>query len=315
MGKGGGGSQGSGRVEYPPYLTNIHNHMLYGKDLSNEHLPYDRQPDSTSVLGLINSRLSLTAWDGNSPISNVISGLAGGSIHSSVSLSDGGFGLYVTLPDPSAFFISVDDAMDAFSTAVGNMSTTTANLDALQSALETATEAPYYRGLNNFVSGMSDINATNSSAFIVGLALMESGRQRAIAEQRAQWQQQNNNSQVSAYGQLAQMELEVQKTKLVAEYDKVNTHVTYRRQAQLWDLELYEYGANMLAASSGAVSSKGQSGSTVQSVLAGALTGAAGGAAIGSMFAAEGSTGLAAVGGPWALGLGALIGGISGLFD
>lgn len=314
MGKGGGGSQGAGKIEYPPYLTNMQSYLLYGSDLSGtstalgdaqEGYPYGKEPSDNSVIGLIMSKVvSLSAWNTSSPISKIV------KFDSNTPTSNGS----ISIPDPDTYLSGTTLNFNQLETLVDNLSDDSV-LDDAQDALETATESAYLRGINRFSAGMSDINATNSSAYFFGLALLESGHQRQLVEKRAEWAQQDRYNKLRAQEALTRLDLEIGKTKLVAKMDRLDKTVQYRTQAELWDLELFEYGSNMLAAISGAVSSKNKTGNTLTSVLAGSLTGAAGGAMIGSMMAPAGSTGLAAIGGPWALGIGAALGGLFGLLS
>ncbi len=314
MGKGGGGSQGAGKIEYPPYLTNMQSFLLYGSDLSGKGVdgntkakgyPYGYEPSDTSVIGLImNKVVSLSTWNTSSPISKIVK-------FDNDTPTTGG---YVSLPDPDTYLSGTILNFNQLETLVDNLSDNTV-LDDAQDALETATESAYLRGINRFSAGMSDINATNSSAYFFGLALLESGHQRQIVEKRAEWAQQDRYNKLRAQEALTRLDLEIGKTKLVAKMDRLDKIVQYRTQSELWDLELYEYGSNMLAAIAGAVSTKNKTGKTLTSVLAGSLTGAAGGAMIGSMMAPANATGMAALGGPWALGIGAVLGGLFGLLS
>jgi len=59
-------------------------------------------------------------------------------------------------------------------------------IDDLLTAFETSGDAAFLRGVGRFASGMSEIGAVNSSAFLLGLSIMESDRQNDLNKFRAE---------------------------------------------------------------------------------------------------------------------------------
>ena len=103
------------------------------------------------------------------------------------------------------------------------------------------------------------------------------------------------------YQALSQITAEANRIKIVAKVEETEKNLKYDEQDALWDLEMYQYGGNILASIAGAASgTKGKEVSTGASVLGGAMSGAAAGASIG---------------GPIGAGIGGVIGGIAGLLS
>jgi len=103
------------------------------------------------------------------------------------------------------------------------------------------------------------------------------------------------------YQALSQITTDANRIKIVAKVEETEKNYKYDEQDAIWDLEMYQYGGNMLASIAGAASStKGKEVSTGASVLGGAMSGAAAGASIG---------------GPWGAAIGGVVGGIAGLLN
>lgn len=153
-----------------------------------------------------------------------------------------------------------------------------------------------------FVTGLRDINSVLSSSFIVGKAMMETSRTKALSKYRSEldkamipiatqrWQAHLdwNKTVVMTYA-------EVMKLYFSAAMDLDNHNYGMVARDRLWPFEVLEYNRAALGALQGATksSSSGGGASTEQKVIGGALSGAAAGAM---------------VGGPW----GAVIGGVLG---
>ena len=283
MGKGSGGSHGSGRIEYPPYMTNLHNYMLYGWDLTGSALPFGKDPAEWSILAAV-QRSRSGEFDDDAPYALLVDNIQD----------------IKTIPDASDYLDSVDTKITAFTALVNGLSDDT-TLNAAQTALEENTEDAHLRSLNRFTAQMSDVNATQTSAFIVGMALMESNRSKGIAMARAEWDLKDRYTKIDATHQDAVLELEYQKTKIAADMDELDAHVQYMVKNQTWDLEVFRNAGNLLGSISGAVSGDEKHSSRMQSALAGGLVGGG----IGWMMGAKAGS----IGGP----PGAVIGGLIGL--
>ena len=75
--------------------------------------------------------------------------------------------------------------------------------------------------------------------------------------------------------------IEGKRIKIVAEKEELDMNTKIDESDALWDLEVFQHGANMLAAIGGGTANpKGKEPSQAQSVIGGALSGAAAGSMI-----------------------------------
>lgn len=162
------------------------------------------------------------------------------------------------------------------------------------------------KAINRFTAGMADINAVNSSAFVIGLALIESevtkGISQQIEERRGRMLLQAVAemiqlllSRVTGRQTVATLQAEISKILMIALQEQRDRDLEIDEADARWDLEVFAYGQNLLSSISGAPMvprplSKGQS----------ALAGALGGASAGAAF------------GPIGMGVGAIVGGALG---
>ena len=183
--------------------------------------------------------------------------------------------------------------------------------------------------LPRFRRGMQDINAVVSSAFVIGEAVIEGFRDRDVAKfssaTRLQVANQRGQQYLEASKQMLQLMLqriswedaytktviEANRIKIVAKGEENEVAMKIDEKDDLWDLEVFQYGSNLLAGISGGTGATVKGPSTAQSAIGGAMSGAAAAAMIGSSMAAEGAVGMAAVGGPGLLAAGALLGAAS----
>lgn len=106
---------------------------------------------------------------------------------------------------------------------------------------------------------------------------------------------------------LASKDLEWRRMSIVALMEQATTNMEMLDKRYRWELENYQYGANMLGAISGGTAGvAGGKTNKVASALGGALSGAASGAMLGSAVPGIGTTMGAAVGGLVGLGAGLL---------
>lgn len=184
-------------------------------------------------------------------------------------------------------------------------------LDAVVDSMEDGMEVSHLRAMGRFAAQMSEINAVMSSAFLVGMAQMEQEFQRGLTKARVELrlgQEQRRVAYVlqaiSHMAGLYQMgyqnraqgytsAIEVQRLALIAEKEEKDMDNEFDVADALWDLDIFKYGANLMAAPAGGTA-VGREPSKAQTALGGAATGAALG------LQAAGPTG-------------AIIGGIGGL--
>lgn len=175
-----------------------------------------------------------------------------------------------------------------------------------------------------FESGMLDVNAVYSSAFVVGEAIIYAKRTKEVAKYDADLRMRLHIMRGELLGKSvdalmanlarlltsaqasAHYAVEGNRISIVAEKEKVDQDLLIEDKDARWDMDVYQYGANMLAAIGGGTANPGgMEGSKTTSALGGALSGAAAGAMIGSAF-----------GGPLVgAGIGGLLGFFGGLFD
>jgi len=151
--------------------------------------------------------------------------------------------------------------------------------------------------LPRFRRGMQDINAVQSSAFVVGEAVIEGFRDRDVAKYLSSLRLSTQDKKMQATELMVQMMsrriawqeafvrtvIEAKRIKMVAKKEQIDQDTAIDESDAKWDLEVFQAGANLMAASAGGTSSAGVKGiSKLQSALGGAMSGAAAGAMIGS---------------------------------
>jgi len=99
-----------------------------------------------------------------------------------------------------------------------------------------------------------------------------------------------------AYHNFTHLLVETLRIQAVLKKEELEEQLQIDESDAKWDLELYRYGANMLAAVTGGVTQGNDKKSKAVSALGGAISGAATGAAIGSIVPGIG-TGIGAAGG------------------
>lgn len=163
------------------------------------------------------------------------------------------------------------------------MANTIDDLDVFINSMESTNEIE--NQLARFDAGMRDINAVNSSAFIIGRQIVGS----TLLVQKLQAKQE-----------LAKLSIEARRMMIVANQEFITADNEYQVKYAKWPITMLQQGGNVLASISGAatVSPGADEPSTAQSALGGALGGAA-------MGAAAGGGALGAV-------IGGIIGGIAG---
>ena len=106
---------------------------------------------------------------------------------------------------------------------------------------------------------------------------------------------------VSFEAEYARMSVEANRIKIVAKKEQTDQDDTIDEQDALWNLEVFQYGANVMAGIAGGTSgNKMKSPSKTASVIGGAMAGAGAGAMIGAE--------VGSVGGPWGAAIGAVVG-------
>jgi len=279
---GGGGGGTSGAVSYPTYMEEVHEDWL-------------RQVDDTidmSITDVMNAALgnspftALTAYDPSTELTSILA--APGGLETLVDLLSSGTTLD-TLISQVLDESRIEDSVASFS----------ADLNAK------ADVEIYPR----FEAGMRDINAVMSSAFVVGRALIAEQITREVAkyEDGLRYKAWGDDA-IRVIGMkleyekaVSQLLIESNRISIVARKEEADANAKLDEADATWDLEVFQYGSNVLASISGGTAPHQKGPSTFQSMLGGGLSGAAAGAMIGG-------------GNPLAIGAGAAIGIAGALF-
>lgn len=291
--KGGGGGGGSGKVSYPAYMETWHSTWL------------DNTGTAMTTAQAANPWTGETAYDPDTELA--VAWCAICALNTVVDAMD-------HRVDWNAAMMQAETTVDALISD----SYITADSDAYNTIL---TDQLDDVDLPKFKAGMSDINAVMSSAFVVGQSVMYAYKERNVAKYTADLRVKlcdlRNKMIVGSASEMikaliqevefkkavAHMTVEEKRIHIVAKDEEASEQLSIDENDALWDLDTFQYGANMLAAIGGGtnLTSSGQKKpSKAQSALGGALSGAAAGA----MVPGAGAVG-AAVGG--------VIGGIGGL--
>ena len=158
-----------------------------------------------------------------------------------------------------------------------------------------------------FEAGMRDINAVQSSAFVLGRAIIEDSRLREITkfESSVRFKVHGDDAlQVIALklqyqAAVAQALSETRRIKIVAKNEETNLGMDIDDRDAKWDLQVFQYGANLMAAPAGgtAMPDLKQGMSKTQSTISGAMAGAAIGTSVSPGYGTA---------------IGAVVGGIAG---
>jgi len=273
--KGGGGA--SGTVDFPEYMKLVHHDWL-----NNEGT--DVIGASHSVTAIIEAGIAASpfagevAYDPDADIALFIAEL--GRFSTAVDSID-----ELTFWDQYALLMKAtvdDNIIDETSM----LAATTAHSDMLDDRLTTEV-------LPRFEQGMRDINAVISSSFVIGKAILEGFNTRDVADFDAKlrlqaYSQRNQmiasgvsdmmrmlSARLSFRDSIAKATAEMYRVKAVLKKEELTEQLDIDQHDYKWSLDLYQAGGNVLAAISGASVSTQQGPTTAQSVMGGAINGAA----------------------------------------
>jgi hypothetical protein len=165
--------------------------------------------------------------------------------------------------------------------------------------------------LPRFRRGMQDINAVQASSYVIGAAVIESFKTRDVAkfttELTLKLNEQKNQStivmtqfmsqRISWNAEFVRSFTDAMRIKIIAHKEQIDQDMTIDEKDALWDLEVFQYGANLMAAIAGGTTmNKAKTPSAAQSALGGAMSGASAGSAFG----------------PWGAVIGAVVGAAAG---
>lgn len=296
MGGSSGGSSGSGKVSYATYMQDAHEDWL------------DNAGTDTMTSSIVD--LMETAH-GSSPFAGITATDPDADI-TAYEAAVAAFSAFVLAVDPETNWetyigsatTEIDDNILDDTTLLAEIA---AN-DAIVDSRITTTILP------RFQAGMRDINAVVSSAFVIGQSNIESEAQldknKFAADLRLQNYRQRNDMimagtkdilnlliQKLEYYKIANHYIiESKRIKNVMLTEEIDKNVHFDEKDTVWDMSVYQYGGNVMAAiHGGAASTTGNQPSVASKALGGALSGAAAGA-------------VASGGNPVGAGIGAAIG-------
>jgi len=357
---GGSGGSGSGQIGYPAYIELLHSDWLQGFGV----VP-NMQDTMQAAMGA-SPFAAAVPYDPDADIATYIAAVGNldiviGSFIGTTDLIMNPVSMPVVSVTPPTVSVTIPSKITeaAITTDTAKLE---AQLDALKMARLTGDVIP------RFEAGMRDINATVSSAFVIGRAMIESDADAEVTRDTASHgsklriavsptavevaEIEVKKSQLSIQASdievkesqlniqaadsdlkeshldlqnrdfvfrvqqarvefermLAQLTLEANRIKIVAKKEEMDDIIEYDVADAKWDLEVFTYGGNLLAAPGGGVSiPTGTRNNKAASAIGGALSGAAMGAAAGLMggpLSPITSTGGAIIGGLLGLGAG-----------
>ena len=259
---GSGGGGGSGAVSWPAYMQDWH-------EIAIDNAGVDTI--TTSITDVMNVATGGSPWAGQVPydpdadITQIVSNPA--LLQTLVNLLSAGTGLN-TLISEIMDHTRIDDAVTEY----------TADFDARLIA----------DVLPRFRAGMRNINAVVSSAFVLGQANIEANQDRQVAKFSSELHYKTYSddafriimAKLEFQKVASSMAMDSYKTKIIAKKEETDLEISIDEKDALWDLEVFQYGANFLAGPGGGTVMPGKP-STAQSVMGGAMSGAAAGAMIG----------------------------------
>ena len=283
---GSSGGSGSGQVRFPPYVELIHAQWL-------------------GVGGVVVTDVSMAeimnAAFGASPFAAAVP--------------------YDPDADIAAYIAevgSLSTLVTGFVTGIGSEATITGDVANMEAHLEALKDDRLTGNLiPRFEAGMRDINAVVSSAFVIGRTIIETDADQEVTRNAASHESKlrlhylpTETEAVDMKLKVAQTMIEAYRIKIVAKKEENDDGIEYDVADAKWDLEVYTYGGNLLAAPGGGVAVPlGTKKNMAASAIGGALSGAAAGAiagAVGGPLAPFTSTAGAIGGAVLGLGMGLL---------
>lgn len=337
-----GGGSPAGTADWPAYLVDVHENWLTSDDMSE-----GRDAMNNSIVELMNVShtdagnpyFGETAFDPNAALT-LTSGSPLKDMETAVSAAEA---VIAALNTSSNWGTMVDTAVGKFTsfadvdflnslnTAITGLLTAldtildSSYIDNMVDSFETSKKTRFLRGVGLWAGGMADINAVNTSSFVMGMAL----RQKDFADSVDQYARElrvnvysriltegisahlkanillnaSKNELVlkgpviaaeigkiksAMYTELLRMQVEVERLTVIAMSENKDEQINLDAREALWDYEVYMYGANLLSSISGAAAGRKEP-KKGMSALSGALAGASIGAGIGPAGSAAGA--------------------------
>lgn len=155
-----------------------------------------------------------------------------------------------------------------------------------RTAFNNRSEDEFISGVNNLSTWAGGVGAVDSSAFSIGLALLEMTRQRKVDDFDADFMRFKGQFALQATDQMmrifsltisgeesaTRMQQDVTTTEIIAQKEQSDRNIEMDVQDALWDIKLFEYGAHMMASIGSGVMVPNEP-SPVASALSGAIAG------------------------------------------
>jgi hypothetical protein len=279
----------AGKVDFPGYMKNSHENWLDG-----------------GASGDVNTALTKSVVD-------VMNTAHGTNPFSSLSAADPSSDLSTAIDAVSSYYTLANgmDHVSDWKNIVDQAGYDSIGVDTYDSVVTDQLEA---ETLPKFNAGMRNIGAVMTSAFSIGQAQIYAFKNRDvnkhasdIAREGVKHMLQLYTTKIDAVKNWMASVIEVRRIKIVSEKEQLDTDNSLAESQAKWDLEVFQYGANLMAAISGAptiTSPRNKQTSAARSAVGGALSGAALGGMVGKSFFGEGGSGWGALAGA-ALGAGA----------
>lgn len=179
------------------------------------------------------------------------------------------FGYAGIFEDYSEDFVPVDLFTKFLSTAKQLATDNREPLTNAKESFEADASSRWAKAEANYKAGMADINAVQTSTFVIGLALLEREKQQEIArfEASAELQQMQmddqkimqaiqmmmgaENLKAELVAKASEMMVELIRMRIVAEVDKEAKQLDIDTKYFSFPLAVYQHGANVLASMSG----------------------------------------------------------------
>jgi hypothetical protein len=296
-----GGSKGgssSGSINYPGYLKNLHKNLLTGNPLDPAYYELGTNPLASGVVELMNAAIRTSYYT-----ITTASPYNGATV---LDPNDAFFNTGDSLSDytgQSAFKLLqlfLAETPESLYTTYATDAAATAMIAAFSTDLSTEYDA---RIIPNYNKGYTDINATMSSAYTIGLTHIAAQQTREVAKFTADIKTRIALQRVQMKMEwrriLSTFSVENTRMYIIAKQEEEENKIEYDVKDALWDLEVFQYGNQTMASIAGGATStqKVPKPSVLGATLSGAAAGALAGASIGAAGGPIGMAGGAAIGG------------------
>lgn len=255
-----GGGGGSGKVDFPTYMKEIHEDWLReSSDTIN-----------SSMTSIMNAALATDPWTGKSAYNPTT------AVSEITSAADYFFNV-ADLLSCGTDLCSVMSNVMSDDRITDSVNAFTNDLDVQMNKTTTA----------RFKAGMRSINAVYSSAFVGGMAFIEAQKTREVAKYTAGLRLQHYSQDALRVIELymtfqkaaADSIIEANRMKIVAMKEYTDREHEIDMADALWEMEVFQHGANLLGAIGGGTATPGSRSrpNPVASALGGALSGGAAG--------------------------------------